>query len=63
MIYKCPAIESSEFLCDRKAEYLIEGTIWCAVHARRTIEEQGKLRTRGIRGIGSLTAKSQGESR
>ena len=37
---KCPAIESSKFLCDREAEYQIEGTVWCNIHARR---EQGPL--------------------
>jgi len=35
---KCPAIESSNFLCDRNAEYLIEGTLWCGIHARRMME-------------------------
>jgi hypothetical protein len=37
-IIKCPAIESSKFLCDREAEYLIEGTLYCNIHARRLIE-------------------------
>ena len=35
---KCPAIESSKFLCDRGAEYLIQGTLWCGIHARRMME-------------------------
>jgi hypothetical protein len=35
---KCPAIESSKFLCDRGAEYLIEGTLYCNKHARRLME-------------------------
>jgi len=35
---KCPAIESSKFLCDRRAEYLIEGTLFCGIHARRLME-------------------------
>ena len=35
---KCPAIESSKFLCDRGAEYLIEGTLFCNIHARRLME-------------------------
>jgi hypothetical protein len=35
---KCPAIESSEYLCDRNAEYLIQGTLWCGRHARRLME-------------------------
>jgi len=38
MQYKCPARESSEFLCDRVAEYQIEGTVWCNTHARRVLE-------------------------
>ena len=38
MEYKCPARESSKFLCDRIAEYQIEGTVWCNMHARRIIE-------------------------
>ena len=37
---KCPAIESSTFLCDRNAEYLIEGTLWCGIHARRLMEQE-----------------------
>jgi hypothetical protein len=35
---KCPARESSEFLCDREAEYQVNGTIYCEKHARRIIE-------------------------
>ena len=35
---KCPARESSEFLCDREAEYQVNGTIYCNKHARRIIE-------------------------
>ena len=37
-IIKCPSIESSKFLCDREAEYLIEGTLYCNKHARRLME-------------------------
>jgi hypothetical protein len=40
---KCPARESSEFLCDREAEYQVQGTIYCEKHARR-IMEGGMLR-------------------
>ena len=40
MEFKCPARESSEFLCDRVAEYQIEGTMWCHIHARRVMERQ-----------------------
>ena len=40
---KCPARESSEFLCDRDAEYQVNGTIYCNIHARR-IMEGGMLR-------------------
>ena len=35
---KCPQIESREDLCDRTAEYQVDGTIYCARHARRLIE-------------------------
>ena len=35
MEYKCPARESSAFLCDRVAKYQINGTVWCGTHARR----------------------------
>ena len=35
---KCPSIESSQFLCDREAEYQLEGTVWCNFHARRKQE-------------------------
>ena len=45
MEYKCPSRESSEYLCDRVAEYQIDGTLWCDIHARRIIEfkmEQGE---------------------
>jgi len=38
MQYKCPAIESTKYLCDRVAEYQIEGTVWCHTHARRVLE-------------------------
>jgi hypothetical protein len=31
----CPIRESSEFLCDRPAVHLINGTAICAVHAGR----------------------------
>lgn len=39
-IIKCPSIESSEFLCNRNAEYLIRGTLWCGIHARRLMEQE-----------------------
>ena len=38
MEYKCPAKESSKYLCDRIAEYLIDGTLLCHIHARRLQE-------------------------
>ena len=31
---KCPQIESKEFLCDRPAEYEINGVVICEFHAR-----------------------------
>jgi len=37
---KCPAIESRNFLCDRGAEYLVDGTLWCGIHARRLMEQE-----------------------
>ena len=36
---KCPQIESSQYLCDRPAEYHIAGTIYCHHHARRLMEQ------------------------
>ena len=38
MEFKCPAKESSKFLCDRVAEYQIEGTVWCNTHAKRVLD-------------------------
>ena len=35
---KCPARESSEFLCDDPAEYQINGTIYCLRHAQRIMK-------------------------
>ena len=35
---KCPIIESSKFLCDRPAEYEINGVVICETHAR-SLEE------------------------
>jgi len=32
---KCPQIESSEYLCDRPAEYEVNGSVICGIHARR----------------------------
>ena len=37
---KCPIIESSEFLCDRPAEYEISGVVVCGTHARRLEESR-----------------------
>ena len=34
-IFQCPLRESSQFLCDRPAVHLINGTAICAVHAKR----------------------------
>ena len=41
---KCPAWESTEFLCDRDAEYQVNGTIYCNKHARRLIEAMDEAR-------------------
>ena len=38
MRYICPARESSAFLCDRVAEYHIDGIVYCNWHARQIIE-------------------------
>ena len=34
MEYKCPMYESSQYLCDRPAVYLFNGTALCAHHAK-----------------------------
>ena len=33
MEYKCPIYESSAFICDRTANYLVAGTLICDFHA------------------------------
>jgi hypothetical protein len=33
MEYRCPIYESSKFLCDRPAHYLVAGTSICGYHA------------------------------
>jgi hypothetical protein len=38
---KCPEVESSEFLCDRPAQYPFDGMVLCATHVRRRME--GKM--------------------
>ena len=35
---KCPVRESSAYLCDRKAEYAINGTVLCHHHAMREVK-------------------------
>ena len=35
MEYKCPMYESSQYLCDRPAVYLFNGTAICKFHAMR----------------------------
>jgi hypothetical protein len=35
MEYLCPLYESSAFTCDRKARYLVAGTVICDYHALR----------------------------
>jgi len=37
-VRRCPAIESSEYLCGRLAEYEVSGSVYCAIHARRVTE-------------------------
>ena len=36
--YKCPVRESSAYLCDKIAEYHIQGTDYCEHHARQKVE-------------------------
>ena len=40
---KCPAIESSAYLCDRLAEYEVSGSVYCGTHARRVVEKRTKV--------------------
>lgn len=57
MDFRCPARESSKFLCGRLAEYQINGTIWCGTHARRIIES-------GVINLAhndAITTQSEGE--
>jgi hypothetical protein len=42
-VRKCPAIESSEYLCDRLAEYEVSGSVYCGTHARRVVEKSMKV--------------------
>ena len=39
---RCPQVKSSEYLCDRTAEYQVDGTIYCKRHARRLMEQQSQ---------------------
>ena len=34
MEYKCPIYESSQYICDRPAVYLFNGTAICTFHAK-----------------------------
>lgn len=38
---KCPRIESSKHLCDKKADYQIDGIVLCNVHAREVMRGKG----------------------
>ena len=40
---RCPAIESSEYLCGRLAEYEVRGSVYCATHARRLVDKHAKI--------------------
>jgi hypothetical protein len=42
---RCPQIESSEYLCDRVGEYQVDGTIYCARHARRLMAKKELIET------------------
>ena len=39
-LLKCPHIESTKFLCGRTANYQINGTVYCQIHARRLLLEK-----------------------
>jgi hypothetical protein len=58
--FLCPARESSRYLCDRDAEYLVDGALWCNTHARRIIESKTGLASYGIMMVGlQSTAKKE----
>ena len=40
-ILQCPHVESNQYLCDRLAGYQVDGTVYCAIHARRLMVEKG----------------------
>ena len=40
-ILQCPHVESNKYLCDRLAGYQVDGTVYCAIHARRLMMEKG----------------------
>jgi hypothetical protein len=40
-ILQCPHVESNKYLCDRLAGYQVDGTVYCAIHARRLMVEKG----------------------
>jgi len=57
MEYKCPARESSKYLCDRVAEYQINGTVWCNIHARRVLDgDDLTVRVREFEGKNEVAA-------
>ena len=37
---KCPQIESRMYLCDREADYQIDGVVYCQIHARRLMQDK-----------------------
>ena len=39
-LLKCPHIESTKFLCDRTADYQVNGTVYCQIHAQRLLAEK-----------------------
>jgi hypothetical protein len=57
--FLCPARESSRYLCDRDAEYLVDGALWCNTHARRIIESKTGLASYGIMMVGLQSAKKE----
>ena len=37
---RCPHRESTKFLCDREANYQVDGTVYCQIHAQRLLSEK-----------------------
>ncbi len=60
---RCPALESTEYTCDRPARYLIAGTRYCHVHARRRMEQEATYEENqdvitGVRFVATLDSRT-----